>query len=123
MSGRLTDQQRRDRELSEADLRAQAEDIAQILGFETMFVMPLRGAGGIWKTPTYGSLGKGWPDTTFIHRRTGRTIYVEFKRELGKTMPDQDRVHGILRAAGLEIHVIRPSDFDRFVEILRGAAT
>jgi hypothetical protein len=119
MSGRLTDQQRRDRELSEADIRAQVEEVAAILGYESMFVTPLRAAGGIWKTPTRGSLGKGWPDTTFIHRRTGRTIYVEFKAELGKVTPDQERVHGILRAAGLEVHVVRPSDFDRFVEILR----
>jgi len=120
MSGRLTDQQRRERQLSEDELRILGEDLAEMLGYESMFVKPLRAAGGIWKTPTFGTLGKGWPDTTFIHRRTGRTIYVEFKRELGKTTPDQDRVLGILRAAGLEVHVIRPSDFDRLVEVLRG---
>lgn len=123
MSGRLTDQQRRDRELSEDELRSMADKVAAILGYEHMFVKPLRAAGGIWKTPTFGSLGKGWPDTTFIHRRTGRTIYVEFKRELGKTMPDQDRVLGILRAAGLEAYVIRPSLFDLFVEIIHGDPT
>lgn len=120
MSGRLTDQQRRDRELSEDDLRVMADEVAALLGYEHMFVKPLRAADGIWKTPTYGSLGKGFPDTTYIHARTGRTIYVEYKRELGKTTPDQDRVLGILRAAGLEAHVVRPSDFDRLVEILRG---
>lgn len=116
---RLTDQQRRDRELSEAELRSQVEDLAAMLGYESMFVMPLRASGGIWKTATFGSLGKGWPDTTFIHRRTGRTIYVEFKRELGKTTPDQDRVHSIMRVAGLEVYIIRPSDFDWIVEVLR----
>lgn len=119
MSGRLTDQQRRDRELSEDELRAQADEVAAILGYEHMFVKPLRAAGGIWKTPTYGSLGKGWPDTTYIHHRTGRTIYVEFKRELGKLTPDQERVRRILLNAGLEVYIVRPSAFEALIEILR----
>lgn len=123
MSSRLTEQQKLDRKLSEDDLRANADAVAWMLGYEHMFVKPLRAAGGIWKTPTFGSLGKGWPDTTFIHHRTGRTIYVEFKSELKHPTPDQVRVLGILRAAGLEAYVIRPSTFDLFVEIIHGDPT
>lgn len=119
MPARLTDQQKRDRALSEAEFRQQINDVAEILGYVWMWVGPLRTAHG-WKTPTYGPLGKGFPDTTYIHARTGRTIYVEFKKELEHPTPDQHRVHSILRAAGLEVIVARPSTFDALIEVLRG---
>ena len=119
MSARLTPEERRLRDLSEDDLRAQVNDVAAIFGWDWMFVKPLRAAGGIWKTPTFGTLGKGWPDTLFVRERDGREIFAEFKRELGKVEPDQERVLSFLRRAGKEVHVWRPSDFDRIVEILR----
>lgn len=115
---RLTEQQLRDRSLSEADLRDQVEQLALILGYETMLVGPLRTSHG-WRTPTRGTLGEGWPDTTFIHRRSGRIVFAEFKAEKGSVSPAQRRVHEILRAAGHEVHVIRPSSFDWFVGVLR----
>lgn len=118
MSGRLTDEQRRWRELSEQEFRDQVTDAAAIYGWDWMFVKPLRAAGGIWKTPTYGPLGKGWPDTQFIRRRDGRQLFVEFKRELGKLEPDQERVIAILRAAGMTVYVWRPSDLQSAIEVL-----
>lgn len=119
MRARLTDQERRDRALLEKDFRAQVDELATILGYGYMHVDPLRTAGGIWKTPTHGTLGKGWLDSLYIHGRTGRTIYAEFKKQLGKTSPDQDRVLAFLRGAGLEAYLWRPSDWDRIAEILR----
>ena len=119
MSARLTDQQRRDRSLTEEEFVGQVDDLAEILGFRWVRVGPLRTTGGLWKTPTRGPLGKGWPDTVYIHARSGRTIYVEFKSELGKTSPDQNHVLGFLKGAGLETYVWRPSDFDRIAEVLR----
>lgn len=122
MSGRLTPQQIKDRAILEKDFRAQVDELAEILGFGWMHVDPLRAAGGIWKTPTHGSLGKGWLDSVYIHRLTGRTLWVEFKRELGKTSPDQERVIAFLKGAGLEVYVWRPSDWDSIAEILQGKA-
>jgi hypothetical protein len=119
VSARLTDAQRRDRAILERTFREQVDELAEILGYQWMHVDPLRTSGGLWRTPTHGPLGKGWPDSVYIHRRTGRTIFVEFKRELGKTEPDQDHVLAFLRGAGLEAFVWRPSDFDRIAEILR----
>lgn len=131
MAARLTDEQRRLRDLSEEEFRAQVNDVAAIYGWEWMFVKPLRAAGGIWKTPTFGTLGKGWPDTVFIRPRDRRILFVEFKRELGKVEPDQERVLEVLRSlettspfgpalvGQIEVHVWRPSDFDRIVEVLR----
>ena len=117
---RLTDQQRKDRAILEKDFRGDVDELAGILGYGFMHVDPLRTAGGIWKTPTHGTLGKGWPDTVYIHGKTGRTIFAEFKKELGKTSPDQDRVLAFLRGAGLEAYVWRPSDWDTIVGILNG---
>lgn len=119
MAARLTDEQRRHRDMSEDELRALVDDVARIYGWAWMFVKPLRAAGGIWKTPTYGPLGKGWPDTTYVHERTGRLMFVEFKRQLGKVEPDQQRVHDRLRKAGLTVYVWRPSDFDQIVGMFR----
>jgi len=117
MSARLTERQRADRDMLEDTLRSHANQIAAIYGFEWMFVKPLRAAGGIWKTPTYGPLGKGWPDTVYIRQRDGRLIFVEFKKELKHPEPDQARVLAFLRAAGFEVYVWRPSDFERIAEV------
>jgi len=124
MSARLTDQQRRDRSLSEAAFRRQVDDLAAMYGWEWMHVDPLRGKGGIWRTPTHGSLGKGWPDTVYAHPRKGRVVFVEFKKEIGKTSPDQERVLGVLdRVSGakpdaVEVFVWRPSDIASIQEVL-----
>jgi hypothetical protein len=132
MAARLTDEQRRLREISEDEFRAQVNDVAGIYGWSWMFVKPLRAAGGIWKTPTFGPLGKGWPDTMYFRQRDHRILFVEFKRELGKVEPDQERVLeflrtfnvpavsvGSIRPTRVDVDVWRPSDFDRIVEALR----
>lgn len=116
---RLTDAQRADRALSEDEFRTQVNDLAHILGWQWMWVHPLRTSGGIWKTPTFGPLGKGWPDTVFVHPAKRRVLFVEFKKELGHTSPDQDYVLGVLRAAGCEVAVWRPSDLPLVQEVLR----
>jgi hypothetical protein len=118
MSARLTDAQRRDRALSEREFRGQVDDLARILGWESMHVDPLRTSGGVWRTPTHGSLGKGWPDTVYVHPSRGRVLFVEFKKELGDTSSDQDYVLAVLRAAEQEVHVWRPSDIDHIAEVL-----
>lgn len=132
MSARLTDQQKRDRALSEQEFRDQVNDLAAMLGWSWMTVGPLRTAHG-WKTATRGPLGKGWPDTVYVKPgEFPRTLFVEFKKELGKVDPDQERVLTILRRlevrgnngeyATTRVYVWRPSDMDTIVEILRGEA-
>jgi hypothetical protein len=119
---RLTDQQRADRALSEAEFRAQVDDLAAMYGWQWMHVDPLRGKGGIWRTPTHGPLGKGWVDTVYVHPRRG-LLFVEFKKDLGHTSPDQDYVLGVLRqladaVIGLDVCVWRPSDMALIQEVL-----
>ena len=117
MTARLTPEQRRDRTLSEAEFLAQVDDLARIYGWSWMTVGPLRTANG-WRTATRGPLGAGWPDTVYVHPGKRRVIVAEFKRELGTLSPDQDRVLGLLRLAGLDVFVWRPSDLDAIAEEL-----
>jgi hypothetical protein len=116
---RLTDQQRADRALSEAEFRAQVDELAAMYGWLWMHVDPLRGKGGIWRTPTHGSLGKGWPDSLYVHPRARRILFIEFKCEIGKASDDQVRVLGVLMAAGLEAYIWRPSDIEQIAEVLK----
>lgn len=106
---RLTDAQRADRALSEAEFRQQVDDLARILGWVWMTVGPLRTSHG-WRTATRGPLGAGWPDSVYVHPLKRRTLFVELKKELGRTTPDQDFVLADLRDAGCDVAVWRPSD-------------
>ena len=51
--------------------------------------------------------------------RPGRFLLVELKAEKGKLSPSQETIIADLRAARVEVHVFRPSDFDAAVEVLR----
>ena len=115
---RLTDQQRRDRDLSEDEFRSQVNDLAEMLGWSWMTVGPLRTAHG-WRTATRGPLGKGWIDTFYVRPRDQRSLLIEFKKELGKVEPDQAHVHAVLLAAGFDVRVWRPSDIDEITHALR----
>lgn len=119
MSARLTDRQRADRAVSEDEMQRLVTDIAGVYGYAWMHVDPLRTSGGLWRTPTHGPLGKGWPDTVLVSRSRQRIVFAELKRELGTVSADQAAVLAFLDAAGFEAHVVRPSTFDAFVEVLR----
>ena len=59
----------------------------------------------------------GFPDLALF--RPGRFLLVELKAEKGKLSPSQENMIADLRAARVEVHVFRPSDFDAAVEVLR----
>jgi hypothetical protein len=59
----------------------------------------------------------GFPDLVAV--RGQRVLWIELKRETGKTTPEQDTWHGRLRDAGQEVYVWRPSDSTRVAEVLR----
>lgn len=59
-----------------------------------------------------------WPDLTLI--RGGRIIFAELKREDGKLSRKQrERLHE-LAAAGMTVHVWKPSHWELIETILRG---
>ena len=53
---------------------------------------------------------KGWPDLTLF--RPGRFLMVELKTDTGRLSPDQRRTIADLQAAGIEVHVWRPRDWE-----------
>jgi hypothetical protein len=56
---------------------------------------------------------KGWPDVTLWHVRTGQMLFAELKAEKGRVDPEQTRLLAELEACGQEVHLWRPSDWDR----------
>ena len=133
MSRRLTDDDRRFRELTEAQFQRQVTDLAEKCRWHWMHVsygpkLDRSGAVVRYTTPTTGTMAKGWPDLVLVRERDRRLIFAELKREVGKTDPEQDEVLTILRrldggAFGvdvplIEVFVWRPSDIDEIAHIL-----
>jgi hypothetical protein len=92
--------------LSEAQFQRQVLDLARILGWSAYHPMLSK-----WSE-------RGWPDLVLC--RPPRLVFIELKRETGKTTSHQDRWLYLLGACpGVETHLFRPSDFDRITEVLR----
>lgn len=135
MSARLTDQERRDRAMLEAELQELIIDpvtgLAPLLGWETLHVRPGMRANGRWWTATTGSLAR-WPDLTLVRTRDRRLIFAELKRELERPTDEQEHVLAVLRRLTdpgqpwpfgrsddvplVEVYVWRPSDLRDPVE-------
>lgn len=92
--------------ITERDFQRQVLDLAGILGWSAYHPMLSK-----WSE-------RGWPDLALV--RPPRLVFIELKRENGKTTPHQDRWLGMLRACpGVETYLFRPSDFDELAEVLR----
>jgi len=68
-----------------------------------------------WQTPVRHD-AKGWPDLVLVR---DKVIFVELKTDKGTIRPEQHQWIAWLEAAGQEVHVWRPSDWDEVVEVLR----
>lgn len=116
MSARLTEQQRRDRATTGGDLQSMVVQLARVYGYQWGHFRAAQTKRG-WRVPVEGPLADGWPDLMLC--RPGRFLLVELKRELGDAPSEaQERCHAALRAAGVEVHVLRPSGFDEFAELI-----
>jgi hypothetical protein len=125
MADRLSDVERRERALTEADFQRLVTDLATTLGWSWAHWRPAQTKRG-WRTPVEGPLGAGWPDLTLVRVRDRRLVFVELKRELGTVTADQAAVLAVLEELAIgwlctiepparpcpriEVHVWRPSD-------------
>lgn len=105
--------------ISEAAFMRQVTDLATTLGWEWMHIRPVGDSRGIWRTPSFGSLGQGWPDLVLIRR--GTMIFTELKGQKGVLSREQRRIIGLLSEVCPHVYVWRPSDFSRIVEVLTNA--
>jgi len=114
--GRLSEVQRADRALTEAEFLRQVIDLARLLGWRTAHFRPAWSGRG-WRTPVQGD-GQGFPDLILVRRE--RLIAAELKREIGGVVSsDQLTWLAAFDAAGLETAIWRPSDLQRIAEELR----
>lgn len=103
MGVRLTDEQRADRQMSEAKLNDRIMYRARKYGVHVCRMQRAL-VGGAWRTPAT----KGFPDLQIFG--LGGAIFRELKKELGKLDPDQERWRDIIIWAGGDWGVWRPSD-------------
>jgi len=89
----------------EADFQGAVIDLARTLGWMVHHVRPAMTSKG-WRTPIAGD--PGYPDLTLVR---DRLIVAELKSSTGRVRPDQKLWIAALRAAGVECHIWRPSDW------------
>lgn len=107
---RLTDDERKDRQMTEAQLNSRVLYRAKKHGWKVLRIQRAL-AGGAWMTPA----AKGFPDLLLVGPRM---LYRELKRELGRLSEEQETWREAILAAGGDWAVWRPSDL-RTGEILR----
>jgi hypothetical protein len=120
MGKRLTAREAMDRKVLEEPLRCAYRDAAILLGWKAMHITQSTkvvnsGPGGAHMVGDDEC--KGWPDQFFT--KGDRALAVEVKRELQHPTPDQVEWLEALAATGIEIFVLRPSNWDEGIALLR----
>lgn len=105
---------------TEAEFQQQVIDLANVYGWHHMHVRRTIGRKNQWVT---GTSVKGWPDLYLWHERQGRQVAAELKSDSGKPTGEQLLVLASLRAAGVEAHLWRPSDFEAIQRCLAPLVT
>ena len=93
--------------VTEANLREQVRDLCEIYHWRFYF------------TWTSIHSPKGFPDLVLVNQDKGRVIFAELKTEKGKLTDSQRGWLDELNECGQEVYVIRPSDIERFAEVLK----
>lgn len=113
MVTRLTALDRVYRSIPEKAFQLQVEALLGLYGWRFFHAPDNRpGANG-----RIQNVKAGYPDLTAV--RGTRILYIELKRETGKTTEEQDAWLADLAAAGAEAYVWRPSDIETLGAVLR----
>jgi hypothetical protein len=89
---------------------------AKRLGWRTAHFRPAQNARGDWRTPVAGD-GKGFPDLVLL--KGDRVVIAELKAVGKYPEPAQRAWLDAWRAAGVEVHVWRPTDWALIDQVLR----
>ena len=104
-------------DILERDFQRQVLQLAEMCGWKSAHFRPAMNAKGQWRTAVAGQ-GKGFPDLVLV--RPGRVLFVELKSRTGKLSLDQVAWIDSLRAAGADVRVWQPADWDEIERELRG---
>lgn len=101
--------------ITEAMFTDQVLELAGILGWTTAHFRPAMTTHG-WRTPVQGD-GKGFPDLILCRR--DRLVVAELK--VGRNKVTADQLHWLdsFKAAGAEVFVWTPADWDEITGELR----
>lgn len=108
----LTDVERAERKVTEAEFQRQVTDLAELHGWSWVHFRAGIQANGRWHVPVEGPLGAGWPDLVLVRARgrDRRILFAELKRQLGHLTPDQERVRQLLIEVGLSFGALPSAD-------------
>jgi hypothetical protein len=98
---------------TEASFQAAVTELAHICGYAVCHVRRTIGKHRRWTT---GTSIVGWPDLMIYGH--GRFFMAEIKTLDGKVTETQSQVHADLRAAGIDVHVWTPADWDAIRDVL-----
>ena len=98
-------------QITEKELQEDVIELAKLLGWK-----------GIYHTWRSDRSEPGYPDLTMFHPERKRIIWVECKREHGKTTPSQVAYGELIKASGGEYYRWYPHDWldDTIERILKG---
>ncbi len=96
--------------ISESDFQEVVGDMLTSFGWRWIHSRAARRKGEGWIVPVSGNSTKGWPDVFAI--RDTDVLVLELKSERGRLTEDQRGWITVFRVAGIDAHVIRPSDLD-----------
>jgi hypothetical protein len=94
--------------MNETELKAIVLNIARRYGWMIHHDLPAMNRRGRWATHVEGDVG--FPDLVLLSPHYGQLLFVELKSEKGRTTSSQDNWLGALGLAGVESHIVRPSD-------------
>jgi hypothetical protein len=100
-------------DILEKDWQTQVIDLARLLGWRVAHFRPAKTSKG-WRTAVAAD-GEGYPDLTLTR---DRVIFLELKRETGKTTQAQRDWLTALHTAGAETYVARPRHLQALAVVL-----
>jgi len=100
---------------SESDFQAQVIQLARHHGFLVYHHIPAMNRRGKWGSHVQGD--KGFPDLVLTNGK--RTYFFELKSEKGRASPEQQAWIDALVASGQEARILRPSDFEYIVSVVK----
>jgi hypothetical protein len=89
-------------------------DLAHLTGWRVMHIHPASVRNGRPITPA-GADGKGYPDLTLVRERL---VFAELKVGSNKPTPEQEDWARWLTAAGAEVYLWKPGDWDQITAVL-----